>query len=267
MAKGSRNAPPMPWSHRVSWPDLWYGPRALGSRFVPSQAIGKFVHPLRGESRASHVRGRVLDLSLSSWGIFCSSRASQSPQIHSLNTHPTRRISHLRRVCSIIWDLAAAEMRRVLSGIRGRLPLLTHLEISCFGSDSSGISDILAVAPQLRQVLLVDTGRPSLSVPWYQLTHFRAPRPAQEYLEILRKVHNLVDCGIDLVDDELPPVTSAAILRHLRGLFTWGTRFLRFLTAPNLEYPRVNGELTFRLAKRACARANGLFRAWAWILV
>ncbi|KAJ6523200.1 hypothetical protein B0H19DRAFT_1277065 [Mycena capillaripes] len=26
-------------------------------------------------------------------------------------------------------------------------------------------------------------------------------------------------------------------------------------------------ELTFRLAKRACARANGLFRAWAWIWV
>ncbi|KAJ7307926.1 hypothetical protein DFH08DRAFT_824011 [Mycena albidolilacea] len=27
------------------------------------------------------------------------------------------------------------------------------------------------------------------------------------------------------------------------------------------------GEFTFRLAKRACARANGLVRAWAWIWV
>ncbi|KAJ7681627.1 hypothetical protein B0H14DRAFT_3061208 [Mycena olivaceomarginata] len=141
----------------------------------------------------------------------------------------------------IIWDVAAPDMRRVLSGIRGRLSLLRRLEISCSGPDSSGIGDIFAAAPQLQQVLLMDAGR--LSLPWPQLTHFRGRFSANEYLEILRKAHNLIDCGIDLVDDELPPATPVAVLPHLRRVFAWGTRFFQFLEAPNLEYLRVNGEV------------------------
>ncbi|KAJ7849930.1 hypothetical protein B0H13DRAFT_2401834 [Mycena leptocephala] len=141
----------------------------------------------------------------------------------------------------IIWDVAAPDIRRVLSGIRGRLSLLRRLEISCFGPDSSGIGDIFAAAPQLQQVLLMDAGR--LSLPWPQLTHFRGRFSANEYLEILRKAHNLIDCGIDLVDDELPPATPVAVLPHLRRVFAWGTRFFQFLEAPNLEYLRVNGEV------------------------
>ncbi|KAJ6605163.1 hypothetical protein DFH09DRAFT_1067445 [Mycena vulgaris] len=41
----------------------------------------------------------------------------------------------------------------------------------------------------------------------------------------------------------------------------------RFFRPKKEKAPRDKREFTFRLAKRACPRANGLFRAWAWILV
>ncbi|KAJ7939346.1 hypothetical protein B0H13DRAFT_1941122 [Mycena leptocephala] len=141
----------------------------------------------------------------------------------------------------IVWDQAAPDMLRVLSGIRGRLPLLRNLTITSFGPDSSGVSDIFAVAPQLQKVLIIDAGRPSLSLPWHQLTHFRARFSAKEHLEIFLKAPNLVEYGIDVVDGELPSTITVALLPHLRQLFTWGTQLLKFLEAPTLEYLCVNG--------------------------
>ncbi|KAJ7940054.1 hypothetical protein B0H13DRAFT_2648463 [Mycena leptocephala] len=168
--------------------------------------------------------------------------SASGPHLLTLLEALVRHCNHWERLTlnKTMSDLSAPEILHVLSGIRGHLCRLRCLEISCLGLDSSGIGDIFAVAPQLQRVVLTKTG---LSLPWCQLTHFRARLPAKEFLDILHNAPNLVDCGIDLVGEELPPGTPVAILPHLRRLFTWDTRLLQFLEAPNLEYLRVNGEV------------------------
>ncbi|KAJ7719322.1 hypothetical protein B0H14DRAFT_3629257 [Mycena olivaceomarginata] len=56
-------------------------------------------------------------------------------------------------------------------------------------------------------------------------------------------------------------------LFNRRELYTTDTKALTHILVNDDIYQKGHGEFTFRLAKRACARANGLVRAWAWIWV
>ncbi|KAJ7715835.1 hypothetical protein B0H16DRAFT_263173 [Mycena metata] len=141
------------------------------------------------------------------------------------------------------WTPDDHSMVEILSGIRGRLPVLKQIEfISCGHGDDPDECDVLTNTPSLREVILTDIkyNIPSLpiSAPWAQITCLRANFGFRYLLKILRASPNLEDCGLSLVEGSSPPSvpTLLADLPRLRKLCVTDTRLLRCLTTPSLQY-------------------------------
>ncbi|KAJ7750358.1 hypothetical protein B0H16DRAFT_1724755 [Mycena metata] len=121
--------------------------------------------------------------------------------------------------------------------VRGRLDQLQELTITCcYGK----VSDVFAVAPNLRRVVLTDTqftnASPHMSIPWEQITHYRGTCAPETQTEILKAAQNLLFCEISLLYDTDSAVSATpTILPHLRGLSLAGASFLTELATPVLE--------------------------------
>ncbi|KAK7050509.1 F-box domain-containing protein [Favolaschia claudopus] len=90
-----------------------------------------------------------------------------------------------------------------LEALDGPLPLLCALNV--YFSHSLGKPILLQTLPLLRTVVLDDYARPSLILPWPQLTSLtlRCIYPA-ECVSILRQAQNLVSCTLSIWVAELP---------------------------------------------------------------
>ncbi|KAJ7757439.1 hypothetical protein B0H16DRAFT_1885479 [Mycena metata] len=121
--------------------------------------------------------------------------------------------------------------------VRGRLDQLQELTITCcYGK----VSDVFAIAPNLRRVVLTDTqftnASPHMSIPWEQITHYRGTCAPETQTEILKAAQNLLFCEISLLYDTDSAVSATpTILPHLRGLSLAGPSFLTELATPVLE--------------------------------
>ncbi|KAJ7746002.1 hypothetical protein B0H16DRAFT_1889227 [Mycena metata] len=86
------------------------------------------------------------------------------------------------------------------------------------------VSDAFAVAPRLYQVHLTDwqfqdTSRPTLTIPWQQITHYRGTGRWSQQLALLDTIPNLVEGAMGLIYDEFGDTPSGPrIMPHIRRL-------------------------------------------------
>lgn len=169
-----------------------------------------------------------------------------------------------------------------LNAASGRLPILQTLcillhdpKIPPPGPFRSWYSDIFAVAPSLRDVVLnVNLTICPLSLPWSQLTRYdgRIYETAQ-YLDVLSRLDNVVKCGL-WVDDELTLIRTTEYRPRLTipSLQKWGhcensNIVLDHLTLPGLKKIHTHdygGELTplFAMISRSQCSLQSMTLRW-----
>ncbi|KAK7052181.1 F-box domain-containing protein [Favolaschia claudopus] len=127
-----------------------------------------------------------------------------------------------------------------LEVLDGSLPLLHTLSV--FLGKSLVKPLLLQNSPLLRTVVLDDYGRPSLILPWSQMTclTLRSLYPA-ECISILRQTENLVSCNLDLWTEDLPggQLADVQLLRLETLVFERNSdiwvEFLQILITPALR--------------------------------
>lgn len=160
-------------------------------------------------------------------------------------------IPHAPRWCNVKIDVNSASYAS-LSGVRGSLAALHTLKIRLYAEppfEPMSPSDIFAVAPNLRKVLIEGEGPQDwLMLPWHQLTEFsgklkQAPR-------VLRAASQLVTCelaavlGQPMVYLPFDPATLLS-LQSLSLHSDWGSlhspQLLDNLVLPSLSIFRFRG--------------------------
>ncbi|KAJ7617770.1 hypothetical protein FB45DRAFT_214534 [Roridomyces roridus] len=134
-----------------------------------------------------------------------------------------------------------------LSGMHNRIPRLREFVLSLPDMQSSERHRYLSEAPALRKLLITDKSLREYSlyipsVPWHQITHYRATCTAQQHFDVLLAAPHLVKCGLGFVWVNAPVEYHTgrhAVLPRLRRLkldVVSEPRFLTHVTAgPTLE--------------------------------
>ncbi|KAJ7629711.1 hypothetical protein DFH06DRAFT_1338132 [Mycena polygramma] len=102
--------------------------------------------------------------------------------------------------------------------------------------------DVFSTASALREVTLTGPGFStisfkSLSIPWAQITHYRARYKMKRHMEILRAAaHVLVECALGIASiSGFRHHPEVVCLPRLRRLCVWDCRVVNHLEAPILE--------------------------------
>ncbi|KAK7052174.1 F-box domain-containing protein [Favolaschia claudopus] len=136
-----------------------------------------------------------------------------------------------------------------LDVLDGPLPLLLTLSVYLRRGFVNPL--LLQTLPLLRTVILDDSGRPSLILPWSQMTclTLRSLYPA-ECISILRQTENLVSCNLDPWTEKLPKgrLVDVQLLRLETLVFERGrcdvwVEFLQLLITPALRSLEIAEEL------------------------
>ncbi|KAJ7088947.1 hypothetical protein C8R44DRAFT_861534 [Mycena epipterygia] len=133
--------------------------------------------------------------------------------------------------------ISASALPAISRNITGNLAQLHHLQITPSTQEyPTEFRNIFIGAPQLREALL--PGLPVFSLPWHQLTRLRVESEAESLLEILPKLHNIVNCEITVIGDDtsMPSASDTnVVLPHIQQLVLDVGWFSRFLETPKLE--------------------------------
>ncbi|KAJ7435432.1 hypothetical protein FB451DRAFT_272076 [Mycena latifolia] len=152
-------------------------------------------------------------------------------------------LSHCNRWATIhiLYVTDSGAFRDIFRRVKGQLPALQKLKLlSPRYHDVPDLPDYFATAPELREVLLTNSGldRPShaLPIPWSQITHYRGVYSPSHQLQILQSAPNLVHCGMGFIDnDNALEENQIVTLPCLRRLHSRESSFLDHLQLPSLD--------------------------------
>ncbi|KAJ7617797.1 hypothetical protein FB45DRAFT_840634 [Roridomyces roridus] len=165
----------------------------------------------------------------------------RSTHHHQALLHALLQHSHRWRVFRVHLR-GSAELVPAFSGMHNRIPLLCEFLLTQSNMRPGEIHSYLSEAPALRKLTLTDSTldkeSPYIpSVPWHQITHYRATCTTQQHFDVLLAAPNLVECSLGFLWRDWGGDYRAgkhAVLSHLRRL-TWGDSpepdFLTHVTA------------------------------------
>ncbi|KAK6967082.1 hypothetical protein R3P38DRAFT_2672117 [Favolaschia claudopus] len=117
------------------------------------------------------------------------------------------------------------------------------LNIDCF-LDAPNLREVLLLRPGVAYVDIFHSPSALLSIPWEQITRYRAAVPAQVHLEILRRTKTLRECQLMVPTPSVQSPSTPILLAALHRLHVDDPTLLDFITAPALRELFISHSLT-----------------------
>ncbi|KAJ6554919.1 hypothetical protein DFH09DRAFT_1280583 [Mycena vulgaris] len=150
------------------------------------------------------------------------------------------------------WDALAVkdagQILPIISNVKGKTPSLRRFYTDRISPDSKQILESCLSLCDIRASTSGTGLQPSAKIDWHNITRYSGTVSSVEYLDLIRRTPNLVECRLNFTG--LPRSSDFSrdivLLPSLTRLFVTGTWCLEFIAAPRLE------ELALDLRCTAC---------------